>query len=126
MTCRAIDPGGTAAVFPPGLLEVAALFSHFGVDVQQNTRDGETIKNGAVLLSLSGPAKKECLLVERTALNIIGRMSGIATQTRKLADLVKGKTPAAGWQGHARPARACVFSIKKPLRSGAAIPTGRG
>jgi nicotinate-nucleotide pyrophosphorylase (carboxylating) len=62
------------------------------VDVQQDTRDGETIKNGVVLLSLSGEAKK-ILLVERTALNIIGRMSGIATQTRKLSDLVKKENP---------------------------------
>jgi nicotinate-nucleotide pyrophosphorylase (carboxylating) len=60
--------------------------------VQQDTRDGETIKNGAVLLSLAGPAKK-ILLVERTALNIIGRMSGIATETRKLVDLAKEENP---------------------------------
>ena len=91
VTCRAViraEQDGVAA----GLLEAAALFSHFGVDVQQDTRDGETIKTGAVLLSLSGPAKK-ILLVERTALNIIGRMSGIATETRKLVDLVKGENP---------------------------------
>ncbi len=91
VTCRAViraEQEGVAA----GLLEAAALFSHFGVDVQQDTRDGETVKNGAVLLSLSGPAKK-ILLVERTALNIIGRMSGIATQTRTLVDLVKEENP---------------------------------
>ncbi|MFA7695172.1 MAG: carboxylating nicotinate-nucleotide diphosphorylase, partial [Methanoregula sp.] len=53
---------------------------------------GETVKSGAVLLSISGPAKK-ILLVERTALNIIGRMSGIATETRNLVDLVLGENP---------------------------------
>jgi len=87
VTCRAViraEQDGVTA----GLLEVAALFSHFGVDVQQDTRDGETVQAGTVLLSLFGPAKK-VLLVERTALNIIGRMSGIATQTRILSDLVK-------------------------------------
>jgi nicotinate-nucleotide pyrophosphorylase (carboxylating) len=91
VTCRAViraEQEGVSA----GLLEAAALFSHFGVDAQQDTRDGEAIKNGAVLLSLAGPAKK-ILLVERTALNIIGRMSGIATETRKLVDLVKGENP---------------------------------
>ena len=40
-----------------------------------------------IILSLAGNAKG-ILLVERTALNIIGRMSGIATQTRKFADIV--------------------------------------
>jgi nicotinate-nucleotide pyrophosphorylase (carboxylating) len=91
ITCRAVirtEQEGIAA----GLSEAAALFSHFGVDVQQETRDGEPVVTGKVLLSLSGEAKK-ILLVERTALNIIGRMSGIATQTRKLADQVKGENP---------------------------------
>ena len=91
ITCRAViraEQDGVAA----GLEEAAALFSHFGVDVQQDTHDGETAKNGKVLLSLFGDAKK-ILLVERTALNIIGRMSGIATQTRKMADLVKAENP---------------------------------
>ena len=87
ITCRAViraEQEGIAA----GLSEAAALFSHFGADVRQDTRDGEPVVTGKVLLSLSGNAKK-ILLVERTALNIIGRMSGIATQTRKLSDLVK-------------------------------------
>jgi nicotinate-nucleotide pyrophosphorylase (carboxylating) len=91
ITCRAViraEQEGISA----GLSEAAALFSHFGVDVRQDTRDGEPVVTGKVLLSLSGEAKK-ILLVERTALNIIGRMSGIATQTRKLADQVKGENP---------------------------------
>jgi len=87
ITCRAViraEQEGIAA----GLSEAAALFSYFGVDVRRDTRDGEPVVTGKILLSLSGNAKK-ILLVERTALNIIGRMSGIATQTRKLSDLVK-------------------------------------
>ena len=71
-----------------GLAEAGLLFSHFGVEVQEKTRDGMTVKNGDVLLVLFGPAKK-ILLVERTALNIIGRMSGIATQTKVLTDMVQ-------------------------------------
>jgi nicotinate-nucleotide pyrophosphorylase (carboxylating) len=38
-------------------------------------------------MSLEGPGRG-ILLVERTALNIIGRMSGIATRTRKLSSLI--------------------------------------
>jgi nicotinate-nucleotide pyrophosphorylase (carboxylating) len=38
-------------------------------------------------MSLEGPARG-ILLVERTALNIIGRMSGIATRTRKMSSLI--------------------------------------
>jgi nicotinate-nucleotide pyrophosphorylase (carboxylating) len=91
VSCRAViraEQDGVAA----GLEEAGALFSHFGVEVQQETGDGTTVRAGDVLLSLSGPAKK-ILLVERTALNIIGRMSGIATQTRTMADLVWAENP---------------------------------
>jgi nicotinate-nucleotide pyrophosphorylase (carboxylating) len=87
VTCGAViraEQEGIAA----GLAEAAALFSYYGVEVTQDTRDSEPVVTGKILLSLSGEAKK-ILLVERTALNIIGRMSGIATQTRKLSDLVK-------------------------------------
>ncbi len=51
-----------------------------------------SVKNNSLLL-LNGDAKK-ILLVERTALNIIGRMSGIATQTRKITDIVSAVNPS--------------------------------
>ena len=91
ITCHAViraEQEGVAA----GLAEARALFSHFGVEARPETRDGSTVKAGEVLLTLSGPAKK-ILLVERTALNIIGRMSGIATQTKAMADTVKAENP---------------------------------
>lgn len=75
-----------------GLDEAAVIFSHFGVLVNYHARDGEPVKRNSVLLSLSGKVKK-ILLVERTALNIIGRMSGIATQTRKVVDSVSAVNP---------------------------------
>jgi len=75
-----------------GLAEAGALFSYFGVDVRVENRDGTTVKTGDILMTLSGPAKK-ILLVERTALNIIGRMSGVATGTRAMSDLVQKENP---------------------------------
>jgi len=75
-----------------GLEEASALFSHFGVSVTSIAVDGDTVCKNSSLLSLKGEAKK-ILLVERTALNIIGRMSGIATQTRKMADIVSASNP---------------------------------
>ena len=76
-----------------GLEEAGALFTHFGVTVTPGKKDGDTVNPGEILLSLSGNAKK-ILLVERTALNIIGRMSGIATQTRTFSDIVRAKNPS--------------------------------
>jgi nicotinate-nucleotide pyrophosphorylase (carboxylating) len=45
------------------------------------------VKSGQDLMRISGEARW-ILLAERTALNIIGRMSGIATTTRKLVETV--------------------------------------
>jgi nicotinate-nucleotide pyrophosphorylase (carboxylating) len=56
-------------------------------------RDGDSVKRGDVILAVSGPAKK-ILLIERTTLNILGRMSGIATQTRQMAAIVRAKNPS--------------------------------
>ncbi|MFZ1897576.1 carboxylating nicotinate-nucleotide diphosphorylase [Methanoregula sp.] len=89
--CRAVIRAEQEGIVA-GLLEAAALFSHFSVDVTQDTCDGDTVKAGKILLSLSGEARK-ILLVERTALNIIGRMSGIATQTRTFVALAKAENP---------------------------------
>ena len=91
ITCDAViraEQGGTIA----GLDEAALLFSHYGVSVKQRIADGTTVCKNDVLLSLKGDAKK-ILLIERTALNIIGRMSGIATQTRKLSGIASSVNP---------------------------------
>ena len=86
MRCHAeisSEQEGTVA----GLREATMLFSHYGVTVEQVAHDGDTVKAGNILLTLTGNAKK-ILLVERTALNIIGRMSGIASQTREMVKTV--------------------------------------
>jgi nicotinate-nucleotide pyrophosphorylase (carboxylating) len=50
-------------------------------------KDGERVEKGTGLLVVSGPAQA-LLTAERTALNIVQRLSGIATQTRKYADAI--------------------------------------
>lgn len=92
VSCRAViraEQNGIVA----GLAEAEALFSHFGVAVKRERTDGDTVAPGDVLVSLEGRAKP-ILLVERTALNIIGRMSGIATQTRAFSAVVWAKNPS--------------------------------
>jgi nicotinate-nucleotide pyrophosphorylase (carboxylating) len=76
-----------------GIAEASALFTHFGIAVSVAKSDGDPVIAGDIVLSLHGSAKK-VLLVERTALNIIGRMSGIATQTRHLCDIARKKNPS--------------------------------
>jgi len=86
MPCRAViraEQGGVIA----GIAEACALFMHFGIRAEPMKQDGDIVIPEDIILSLAGNAKG-ILIVERTALNIIGRMSGIATQTRILVNMV--------------------------------------
>jgi nicotinate-nucleotide pyrophosphorylase (carboxylating) len=51
--------------------------------------EGADIENRQILATVSGPARA-LLTSERTALNLLGRMSGIATLTRQFVDAVAG------------------------------------
>jgi nicotinate-nucleotide pyrophosphorylase (carboxylating) len=84
---RAKDRGSVA-----GLAEARALFEHFGVAVRQPVGDGKAVVPGQILLELEGKARS-ILLLERTALNIIGHMSGIATRTRAVVDEARRVSP---------------------------------
>lgn len=85
--CRAFITAREGGVIA-GLNEAAVLFMHFGATILDNSIDGSEVVSGTIVLSLEGPARG-ILLVERTALNIIGRMSGIATRTRKMSSLIR-------------------------------------
>lgn len=52
-------------------------------------REGERVQDRECLAKLKGPAQA-LLTAERTALNFLGRMSGIATLTRQFVDAVAG------------------------------------
>jgi nicotinate-nucleotide pyrophosphorylase (carboxylating) len=90
-TCRAVIRAEQDGIIA-GIHEASALFRFFGVQTEPGRQDGDTVISHDIVLSLQGRAKG-ILLVERTALNIIGRMSGIATQTRKLTDRVSAVNP---------------------------------
>lgn len=53
------------------------------------TEDGKNVKKGELLAKIKGDIRV-LLSGERTALNYLQRMSGIATYTRKTAELLKG------------------------------------
>ncbi|MEO7414857.1 MAG: carboxylating nicotinate-nucleotide diphosphorylase [Opitutaceae bacterium] len=57
--------------------------------VTLTARDGDRIKPGGVVLRVTGPTGS-LLTAERTALNFIQRLSGVATLSRKFSDAVKG------------------------------------
>ncbi len=72
-----------------GLDVAVAVFATLdpSVTVEHGHHDGDDVAAGATLAVVSGPARV-LLSGERTALNLLGRMSGIATTTRDLTAAV--------------------------------------
>ncbi|HVM71606.1 MAG TPA: carboxylating nicotinate-nucleotide diphosphorylase, partial [Anaerolineales bacterium] len=60
-----------------------------GVDFQPRVEEGAQVEDRQVLALVSGKARS-LLTAERTALNFLGRMSGIATLTRQFVQAVAG------------------------------------
>ena len=67
------------------------IFKLKGCKVKIITKDGSEIKSNQTIMKITGDANK-ILTCERTALNIITRMSGIATQTNELVKKIPSKT----------------------------------
>jgi nicotinate-nucleotide pyrophosphorylase (carboxylating) len=73
-------------------LEVSAAVFHAldqAVEFRASVQEGALVESGVVVASLYGSARS-ILTAERTALNFLGRMSGIATLTRQFVELVAG------------------------------------
>jgi nicotinate-nucleotide pyrophosphorylase (carboxylating) len=71
-----------------GIEETTILAEYLGLKVKAKVADGQKIKNKQVLMEISGDAQT-ILSAERTMLNLLSRMSGIATKTRMLTDKLK-------------------------------------
>ncbi|WFU39229.1 carboxylating nicotinate-nucleotide diphosphorylase [Bradyrhizobium sp. CB82] len=59
------------------------------IELQAHIRDGARVKAGQRVLTISGPARA-ILTAERTALNFVGRLSGIATLTAEYVRQTEG------------------------------------
>jgi nicotinate-nucleotide pyrophosphorylase (carboxylating) len=64
------------------------IISH-GVKFIANKKDGDTVKKGTIIARISGNTRG-LLTGERTALNFLQRLSGIATLTRRFVECVDG------------------------------------
>ena len=74
-----------------GLPVAARVFTRLapGATLTAGAADGDRVTRGDVLLTVRGPVRA-LLAAERSALNIAGRASGIATLTRSWVDAVEG------------------------------------
>ncbi|HID90415.1 TPA: carboxylating nicotinate-nucleotide diphosphorylase [Candidatus Bathyarchaeota archaeon] len=98
ITTEGVVPTGTrvrAQIIPrepavvAGVSEVKALLEVLGINVVRSVGDGEEVRPGSVVMELEGEGRT-ILAAERTALNILMRMSGIATAVRELVRKVEG------------------------------------
>ncbi|HTZ44718.1 MAG TPA: carboxylating nicotinate-nucleotide diphosphorylase [Jatrophihabitans sp.] len=68
---------------------VFAVASEGRLAVELRARDGDVVRPGDVLLTVTGPVR-DLLTAERTALNLLTHLSGVATLTRLWVDAVAG------------------------------------
>lgn len=100
LTSEIVIPDGTRATFVlrtreeivlAGLPVAEAVFRRRAPDCgfAPGAADGDRVARGAVLATVTGPARA-LLTAERTALNLLSHMSGIATLTRRYVERIAG------------------------------------
>ncbi|HEX5390543.1 MAG TPA: carboxylating nicotinate-nucleotide diphosphorylase [Burkholderiaceae bacterium] len=74
-----------------GIAVAARVFQRYdpSLRIKVLVADGQRVEKGAILLEVSGSARS-MLTAERTALNIVQRLSGIATETARYVDAIAG------------------------------------
>jgi nicotinate-nucleotide pyrophosphorylase (carboxylating) len=72
--------------------DVAYLLKRLSLEVKELVRDGGTVDRGTPVLEITGNART-MLAVERTILNILMHCSGVATEVRRLVDIVRRVNP---------------------------------
>lgn len=75
-----------------GLAEAALVFGELGVKWKPLVKDGDCVTRGTAVATVEGNARS-LLKGERLALNIIQRMSGIATMTRQVVEAGRAANP---------------------------------
>ncbi len=92
------DVSGTASVVCEeeavlaGLEEACAVFRALGAECRMLGRDGDAVLAGTVVMSVHGPLRS-LITGERLALNLLMRMSGIATRTAAMVRLMRADDP---------------------------------
>ena len=75
-----------------GVQEACVIFRLLNIEFKPLVRDGDRVRKGQTVMELSGSARA-ILSAERTVLNLMMKMSGIATETSKLVEATKKVNP---------------------------------
>ncbi len=100
-----------------GLEEAVILAESLGLKVKAEVADGDKTKNGQVILKVVGDAQT-ILSAERTLLNLLSRMSGIATETRKLVEQLEKAGSKTRLAATRKTAPGCLYFDKKAVLIG--------
>jgi nicotinate-nucleotide pyrophosphorylase (carboxylating) len=100
-----------------GLEEAQTVFDLCGCSTELVMRDGSLVRKGDVVMNVRGEARS-VLKAERTALNLVMRMSGIATITRAFVTLVQQSDPGVKIAGTRKTAPGLRYFDKKAITIG--------
>ena len=100
-----------------GLDEAKIIFDICNCDSKALVNDGDIVKRGIRVMKINGNTRA-ILKAERTALNLIMRMSGIATDTKKFVDIVKTVSKDIIVMGTRKTAPGLRYFDKKSIKLG--------
>ena len=100
-----------------GLEEAQTVFDICGCSTELVMRNGSLVRKGDVVMNVQGEARS-VLKAERTALNLVMRMSGIATITRAFVTLVQQSDPEVKIAGTRKTAPGLRYFDKKAITIG--------
>jgi nicotinate-nucleotide pyrophosphorylase (carboxylating) len=104
-----------------GIEEVTVLAEVLGLKVKSVVRDGDEVDAGQTILEFSGDARN-ILVAERTVLNLLSRMCGIATATRKLVKALKQARVGTKIAATRKTAPGLLYFDKKAVAIGGGDP----
>lgn len=108
-----------------GVAAAGEVFGRLGVGLEAAVADGQWVEGGTVVAHVAGPARG-ILAGERVALNLLSRMSGIASQTRVLAEELGKACMPALVAGTRKTTPGFRFFEKEAIRIGGGDPHRMG
>jgi len=104
-----------------GIEETVIFTESLGLSVKAEVADGNEVRSGTVILRISGNART-ILSAERTLLNLLSRMSGIATATRRLTEKLRKANLTAKVAATRKTAPGLLYFDKKAVVVGGGDP----
>jgi nicotinate-nucleotide pyrophosphorylase (carboxylating) len=120
LTAEAVVVAKEAGVVA-GIEELVILAESLGLTVKTLIADGEETRKSQVIMRISGNAQT-LLSAERTMLNLLSRMSGIATATRRLTEKLEKAKATAKIAATRKTAPGLLYFDKKAVRIGGGDP----